>query len=298
MSSIPGAIHAAVGRRTVCHLEHGTDLVRLPFSLSNLRLLLPEQPAWKRFVLLLLLSSFWEVRCGPAARLALGRFCEAGTGYKIACSQLLVGVGGGVLCAFAFLIAGDTGVYATAAWFMVLLADCCGDSQQKPRYRIFTALAAFVATGFVGRHIAINCSDGHAPRLQVLARVPGADSALSLGHAGGHDGTGRSPPGSAPVAWDERFSCSRVQTAPDTLLASTQRTGFLFGGFVLRFGHAAERAGPLRHRTRDHRRIGHGVPGQRNPRSRLRGRASVGGCAWSSSRFPCSSRVPFFDRRV
>ncbi len=30
------------------------------FAYLALRLLLPEQPPWKRFVLLLLLSSFWE----------------------------------------------------------------------------------------------------------------------------------------------------------------------------------------------------------------------------------------------
>src|SRR5580693_5752850 len=79
------------------------------FAYLALRLLLPEQPPWKRFVLLLLLASFWET----SLRTTLPVLCFAvflRNWYKLKDERAKawsVGAVGAVLCAIAFLVAGD-----------------------------------------------------------------------------------------------------------------------------------------------------------------------------------------------
>ena len=88
----------------------------------TLRLLLPEQRPWKRFLLLLLLYIFW----GPSLRTTFAVFGFAVflrgwyaviegplKGYVFGCVAAL-------LCATAFLVAADQGIYAIAA----LLVTC------------------------------------------------------------------------------------------------------------------------------------------------------------------------------
>jgi hypothetical protein len=94
------------------------------FAWLALRLVLPEQPPWKRFVLLLLLASFWETSLRttfPVLLFAL--FLRAW--YAVHEGRLrsaFAGVGGAMLVAIAFLVAGDTGTYATAAWIISFIA--------------------------------------------------------------------------------------------------------------------------------------------------------------------------------
>src|SRR5215469_12351738 len=90
------------------------------FAYCALRLLLPEQPPWKRFVLLLLIASFWETSLRTTlpifffALFLLGWYAARDGRVRVP----FVAVGGALLCVIAFLVAGDTGIYATAAWII------------------------------------------------------------------------------------------------------------------------------------------------------------------------------------
>jgi hypothetical protein len=94
------------------------------FAFLTLRLLLPEQRPWKRFLLLLLLFVFW----GPSLRttfavLAFAVFVRGwyavaeghGKGYAFGCLAAL-------LCATAFLVAADQGMYVMAAVLIAFAA--------------------------------------------------------------------------------------------------------------------------------------------------------------------------------
>ena len=90
----------------------------------TLRLLLPEQPAWKRFLLLLLLSVFWlpaDLRISFAVLL----FALFLRGWSAIQQQRLrpglLGCSAALLCAVAFLYSADSGIYAMAALLISLL---------------------------------------------------------------------------------------------------------------------------------------------------------------------------------
>jgi hypothetical protein len=117
----------------------------------TLRLLMPGQPAWKRFVLLLLLSSFWEVSLRtsiPALLFAvfLRGWYWARAGHS---RSYVLGVVGALLCAIAFLIAGDTGIYGTAAWFAVLLGIALETRRERFAGKILSTLASFLLASFL-----------------------------------------------------------------------------------------------------------------------------------------------------
>lgn len=87
-------------------------------------LLLPEQPGWKRGVLLVLLCVFWS----PSLRITTVMFLFAlflRGGYAVAEMRMqieLAGVSAALLCAAAFLLSTDTGIYGVATFFVTLLA--------------------------------------------------------------------------------------------------------------------------------------------------------------------------------
>ena len=87
-------------------------------------LLLPEQPGWKRGVLLLLLCVFWS----PSLRMTTVIFLFAlflRGGYAVAERRMqieLAGVSASVLCAAAFLLSTDTGIYGVATLVVTVLA--------------------------------------------------------------------------------------------------------------------------------------------------------------------------------
>jgi hypothetical protein len=95
----------------------------LLFSYATLLLLLPEQAAWKRFLLLLSLAIFWEPWDG---RTAFGVFLFAlflRAWYAVSEQRLkpwAFGAGSALMIAVAFLYSADTGVYGVAAWLLGL----------------------------------------------------------------------------------------------------------------------------------------------------------------------------------
>ena len=98
----------------------------LLFGYFAMRLVLPEQPPWKRFVLLLLLSSFWEVSLRstfPVLLFALFRL--AGTWCRKDGCAPFTPESANHLVTISFLVAGDTGTYGTAAWVIALIGVAC-----------------------------------------------------------------------------------------------------------------------------------------------------------------------------
>jgi hypothetical protein len=89
----------------------------------TVRLLLPEQPAWRRFVLVILLSVFWvpwEQRT-PFAIFFFAVFLRAWNAlHEQTIRPLLLGCGAALLCVTAFLYSADSGAYAVAALLLSL----------------------------------------------------------------------------------------------------------------------------------------------------------------------------------
>ena len=118
----------------------------------TLRLLLPEQRPWKRFLLLLLLCIFW----GPSLRTTFAVFGFAVflrgwyavieghlKGYVFGCVAAL-------LCATAFLLAADQGIYAIAA-LLVTCAAVAIDTRRTTRVvsRILPAWVSIIVCSSV-----------------------------------------------------------------------------------------------------------------------------------------------------
>ena len=118
------------------------------FAYMAMRLVLPEQPPWKRFVLLLLLGSFWELSLRTTVPVLLFAVFLRGW-YAVQQGRLrsaFAGIAGAVMCVLAFLIAGDTGTYATAAWFICLIAMAIETRRQKFELKLLSGLVAFLLT--------------------------------------------------------------------------------------------------------------------------------------------------------
>ncbi len=93
------------------------------FSYGALRLLLPEQPAWKRALPLLVLCVFWTSWDGRTA-LAILLFAAFLRGWYAVREGRLKPIpfacGSAASIAFAFYYSADTGVYGIAAWLLAL----------------------------------------------------------------------------------------------------------------------------------------------------------------------------------
>ncbi len=127
------------------------------FAYLTLLLLIPEQPPWKRLVLLLLLCSFWETSLRTTFPVLLFALFLRGW-YAVRegrTRSYIFGIAGALLWAAAFLIAGDTGVYATAAWFSACLAIAVETRGEHFAGKLFSALLAFFGAAVVVA-IAIN----------------------------------------------------------------------------------------------------------------------------------------------
>ncbi len=119
----------------------------------TLALLLPEQPAWKRFVLLLLVCVFWapwEGRGGFAV-LLFAVFLRGW--YALRQRELwpvLLGFGAALLCAVAFLYSADTGTYAIAA-LLLSLAGVAWETRREAHalHSFASALLAFAVLSLV-----------------------------------------------------------------------------------------------------------------------------------------------------
>jgi len=123
------------------------------FGFLTLRLLLPEQPAWRRFLLLMLLSVFWAPWDGRTAfdifLFALflrGWYAVRDRRFQAA----MLGCGAALSCAAAFLYSADTGVFGVAA-LLVTLAAVAWEGRRAPRQLRLYALAigAFAISSLV-----------------------------------------------------------------------------------------------------------------------------------------------------
>jgi hypothetical protein len=117
------------------------------FGYLTLRLLLPEQPPWKRFLLLILLSVFWAPWDGRTALdiLLFALFLRGW--YAVGRQQInpvLLGCGAALLCAAAFLYSADTGVFAVAALLITLAGIVWEGWRESQLFRLYSvALLAF-----------------------------------------------------------------------------------------------------------------------------------------------------------
>lgn len=118
-----------------------------------LRLLIPEQPAWKRFLLLLLLGSFWTSWDG---RTALGILCFLVflRGWYAVREERwkpwAFAVGSALLTALAFWYSADTGVYSVAAWLIGMGGIAWESRRELNKFRLYAvAMATFAACSVV-----------------------------------------------------------------------------------------------------------------------------------------------------
>ncbi len=131
------------------------------FGYLTLRLLLPEQPPWKRFLLLLLLCFFWAPWDGRTAfDILLFAWFLRGW-YAVQQQRLhpaLVGCGAALLCAAAFLYSADTGVYGIATLLVTLVGVAWEGRREAQTCRSYSvALLAFAGL-FVVCVFAINAA--------------------------------------------------------------------------------------------------------------------------------------------
>jgi len=122
------------------------------FVYLTLLLLLPEQPAWKRALLLVLVLVFWEPSLRNAFPVLLFavflRDWYAVIGGRARAFAL--GIVAALLCVIAFLIASDTGVYSTAAWVVATFAALFEARRDEGIVgKCILVLLAFVASSFV-----------------------------------------------------------------------------------------------------------------------------------------------------
>ena len=215
------------------------------FAYLALRLFLPEQPRWKRFLLLLVLASFWETSLRSTVPVLLFAVFLRGW-YAVQEDRLrsvFAGAGGAVLVAIAFLVAGDTGTYATAAWVIGLLAVAFEMRRNGAFLRkLLLGLASFLVT-FAVLAVVVNAFmavpfDFKFWR-ESLAQIsvyrwatPAAMTNQGVTHL------------SAALGIALIVFIFRAATRRQASLIITERTGFLLGGFL--FGLAVMQSALVR----------------------------------------------------
>lgn len=121
------------------------------FGYLTLQLLLAEQPAWKRFLLLILLCVFWAPWDGRTA-FTIFLFALFLRGWYAVHQKLLrpvlLGCGAAVLCAAAFLYSADTGVYAVGALLVTFAGVVWETRGESPPFRLYVA-ALFCFAGLL-----------------------------------------------------------------------------------------------------------------------------------------------------
>ena len=122
------------------------------FSYGALRLLLPEQPPWKRFLLLLLLGIFWTSWDGRTA-LGILLFALFLRGwYAVRDRKLNTAVfaaGSAVLTAIGFWYSADTGVYGIAAWLLAMGGVAWESRRETQNLTAYLKLYGLAAATFV-----------------------------------------------------------------------------------------------------------------------------------------------------
>jgi hypothetical protein len=199
-----------------------------------LRLLLPEQPAWKRALLLLLVIIFWEPSLRNAFPVLLFAIFLRGW-YAVTeghAKPYAFGIVAGLLCVIAFLIASDTGVYSTAAW-VVATAAVLFEARQDKRIvgKYLPTLLTFVFWVFV-LALAVNTVMGSALDFRLwkdsaqMVSVYRWATPKAMTDAGTTRLLGTLFAGAAVFLF-------RAGARSTLNPAITERTGFLLGGFVV-----------------------------------------------------------------
>src|ERR1039457_3157679 len=128
------------------------------FGFLTLRLLLPEQRPWKRFLLLLLLCIFWEPSLRTTfAMLAFAVFLRCW--YAVAEGRVKAyafGCVAALLCATAFLVAADQGIYVMSALLVTLAAVAIDTRRRMQGVRKFSLAVLSIAAGSAVLVIVIN----------------------------------------------------------------------------------------------------------------------------------------------
>ena len=122
------------------------------FVYLTLWLLIPEQLPWKRFLLLLLLCIFWSPSLRMSAAILMFAAFLSGSYAVVERRQkpYLAGAMAALLCAIAFLLSADTGVYGVAALLAATAGIAVESKDDRPALqRIFLALLAAVLSGAV-----------------------------------------------------------------------------------------------------------------------------------------------------
>ena len=203
------------------------------FVYLTLRLLLPEQPAWKRALLLLLILIFWEPSLRNAFPVLLFAVFLRGWYAVIEgrAKAYALGIVAGLLCVIAFLMASDTGVYSAAAW-MVTTAAVVFEARRNKHVvgKCFSTLAAFVLSAFFFA-LAVNAAMGPTfdfrfwkDSAQMVSVYRWATPA-AMTDAGTGRLLGTLFAGAAVFLF-------RAGTESKQLPATTERTSFLLGGFA------------------------------------------------------------------
>ena len=139
----------------VIYTSYRTPLLWCTFlaGFLTLRLLLPEQPPWKRFLLLLLLCFFWAPWDGRTAFdiLLFALFLRGW--YAVRQQRVnpaLLGCGAALLIDTAFLYSADTGVYGIAALLISLAGVAWEGRRDAQPFRSYAvALLAFTGLSVV-----------------------------------------------------------------------------------------------------------------------------------------------------
>jgi hypothetical protein len=204
------------------------------FVYLTVRLLLPEQPAWKRALLLLLLLIFWL----PSPRnafpvLLFATFLRGWYGViEGRAKAYTLGFIAALLCFIGFLIASDTGVYSTAAWAVATAAVVFETRRHKHTAgKWLSTLAVFVLSAFV-LVLTVDAAMGSAfdfrfwkDGAQVVSVYRWA-TPLGMTHGSTVRLLGTLFAGAAVFLCR---ACARSHENP----ATTKRTGFLLGAFSL-----------------------------------------------------------------
>src|SRR5271165_1838498 len=201
------------------------------FGYATLRLLIPEQPAWKRFLLLILLSVFWAPWDG---RTAFGIFLFAlflRGWYAVREGRLkpmVFGFGAELLTAVAFLYSADTGVYGVAAFLIALAGVVWEGRRETQRIQLYVSAAvAFavvsVALVFVLNAVMANPLDfGFWKRSLALVAVHRWNEPASMSETGAIHLF-------VPLVIGGVLFLLRWLTPADRTLTITARPGFLLG---------------------------------------------------------------------
>jgi len=204
------------------------------FGYATLRLLIPEQPAWKHFLLLILLAVFWAPWDG---RTAFGIFLFAlflRGWYAVREGRLkpmVFGFGAELLTAVAFLYSADTGVYGVAAFLIALAGVVWEGRRETQRIQLYVSAAvAFavvsVALVFVLNAVMANPLDfGFWKRSLALVAVHRWNEPASMSETGAIHLF-------VPLVIGGVLFLLRWLTPADRTLTITARPGFLLGAFA------------------------------------------------------------------